>query len=192
MPAQFVATASAKVNRGRWWPVLALLGMALAVLFHNSFLPRQILFANDGPLGFLQADCNRLPERFFGTWRNLGWLGGEGPAAAPTISMLLLTVLSPVLFLKIFTPFTLFFVGFSAWVFFRQLQFNPAVCILGALEAALNMHIFSISCWGLGTWNVAAGMIFLALAALCTKSVKQFWARAMLAGFAVGMGLMDG
>ncbi|MGO8701912.1 MAG: hypothetical protein ACLQVY_29875 [Limisphaerales bacterium] len=192
MPAQSVATANGRGNHVRWWPVVALLGVVLGVLFHDSFAPRQILFANDGPLGFLMADCNRLPERFLGTWRNLSWLGGEGPAASPTISMLLLTAASPVMFLKTFAPFTLFFVGFSAWVFFRQLQFNPAVCLLGAMAAALNMHFFSIACWGLGTWNVAAGMIFLALAALCAKSVKQFWARAMLAGLAVGMGLMDG
>jgi hypothetical protein len=172
--------------------MLALLGIVLAVLFQDSFLPHQILFANDAPLGFLKADCNQLPARFTGTWRNLGWLGGEGPSASPTISMLMLTVLSPEAYLKIYAPFTLFFVGFSAWVFFRQLQFNPAVCLLGAVATGLNMHFFSIACWGLGNWNIAAGMVFLALAALSTKSIRQFWAKAILAGLAVGMGLMEG
>jgi len=57
MPAQFVATANGKVNHARWWPMVALLGIVLAVLFHDSFVPHQILFANDGPLGFLMADC---------------------------------------------------------------------------------------------------------------------------------------
>ena len=75
----------------------------------------------------------------------------------------------PVFFLKFYAPATLFFVGFSAWVFFRQLQFHPAVCVLGGIAAGLNMHFFSTACWGLGTWNMSAGMIFLALAALSTK-----------------------
>ncbi len=169
-----------------------LLGVVLAVLFHQSFAPHQILFANDGPLGVLKADCNRLPDRFAGTWRELAWLGNEAPAASPTISTLLQTVLSAETYLKIYAPFTLFFVGFSAWVFFRQLRFNPAVCVLGAVAAGLNMHFVSVACWGLGAWNIAAGAAFLALAALSSKSIKQTWAKAILAGLAVGMGLMEG
>jgi hypothetical protein len=192
MSAPSVALANTRPNYARWWPMTGLLALVLAVLFHKSFVPHQILFANDGPLGFLTADCNRLPARFTGTWRDLGWLGGEAPSASPTISMLMLTVFSPEVILKIYAPFTLLFVGFSAWVFFRQLQFNPMVCLLGAVAAGLNMHFFSVACWGLGTWNIAAGMAFLALAALSTKSIPQFWAKAILAGLAVGMGLMEG
>ena len=60
------------------------LGAALAVLFYRSFLPHQVLFANDGPLGAMVAECNRLPGRFFGTWRNISWIGVEAPSAAPT------------------------------------------------------------------------------------------------------------
>jgi hypothetical protein len=168
------------------------LGAALAVLFYRSFQPHQVLFANDGPLGAMVAECNRLPGRFFGTWRNLWWIGAEGPSAAPSFSAILLTIFPPVLFLKIYAPLTLFFVGFSAWVFFRQIQFNPAVCLLGGIAAGLNMHFFSTACWGLGTWNISAGMIFLALAALTTKSIKPIWAKAVLAGLAVGMNLMEG
>jgi hypothetical protein len=168
------------------------LGAALAVLFYRSFQPHQVLFANDGPLGAMVAECNRLPGRFFGTWRNLWWIGAEAPSAAPSLSAILLTIFPPVLFLKIYAPLTLFFVGFSAWVFFRQLEFNPAVCVLGGIAAGLNMHFFSTACWGLGTWNISAGMIFLALAALTTKSIKHTWAKAILAGLAVGMNLMEG
>lgn len=170
----------------------AVLGAALAVLFFKSFLPHQILFANDGPLGAMVAECNRLPGRFFGTWRNISWIGSEAPSAAPTVSAMLITLFPPALFLKIYGPATLFFVGFSAWVFFRQLQFNPMVCVLGGIAAGLNMHFFSIACWGLGAWNMSAGMIFLALAALSAKSIKQTWAKAVLAGLAVGMNLMEG
>jgi hypothetical protein len=66
------------------------------------------------------------------------------------------------------------------------------VCVLGGLAAGLNMHCFSNACWGLGIWNVAISMIFLALAALVTDGIRQTWAKAILAGLAVGMAVMEG
>jgi len=168
------------------------LGAALAVLFYRSFLAHQVLFANDGPLGAMVAECNRLPGRFFGTWRNNLWIGMEAPSAAPSLTALFGTIFPTVFFLKFYAPATLFFLGFSAWVYFRQLEFHPAVCVLGGIAAGLNMHFFSTACWGLGAWNMSAGMIFLALAALSAKSIKPAWARAVLAGLAVGMNLMEG
>ncbi|HZM06021.1 MAG TPA: hypothetical protein VFC44_23725 [Candidatus Saccharimonadales bacterium] len=175
-----------------WLLFAVLLAGALAVLFIRSFEPNQVLFANDGPLGALQAAWNRLPSGFTGIWEDLGWLGGEVPSAAPRISAFLMALLSPVWYLKTFAPLTLFFVGFSAWLFFRQLEFNPVVCALGGVAAGLNMHCFSVACWGLGTWDLAIGSIFLALAALSTKSIKPLWAKGILAGLAVGMNLMEG
>jgi len=172
--------------------MFGLLGGALLILFFKSLDPHQILFANDFPLGALKADCNRLPERFTGTWRELAWLGGEAPAASPNITMLMQTLVSPVIYLKIYAPFTLLFLGFSAWLFFRQLNFNPVVCVLGGVAAGLNGHFFSIACWGLGFWNISAGCAFLTMAALCARSIPKFWERAVLAGLAVGMGVMEG
>jgi hypothetical protein len=168
------------------------LGTVLAVLFYRSFLPHQILFSNDSPLGGMMAECSRLPGRFFGTWRNITWVGVEAPSAAPTLTAIIGTVVTPVIFLKFYAPATLLFVGLGAWVLFRQLEFHPAVCVLGGIAAGLNMHFFSTACWGLGTWNIAAGMVFLALAAISSKSIKQTWAKSVLAGLAVGMNLMEG
>jgi hypothetical protein len=176
----------------RPWFLLGLLGAVLLVLFYKSLDPHQILFANDFPLGALKADCNRLPDRFAGTWRNLAWLGGEAPAASPDITMLLMTLVSPVAYLKIYAPATLLFLGFSAWLFFRQLNFSPMVCVLGGVAMGLNAHFFSNACWGLGNWNLSTGCTFLAMAALYAKSIPKFWEKAVLAGLAVGMGIMEG
>jgi hypothetical protein len=183
---------NAKPRSNQWKLLAILLGGALLVLFIQSFEAREVLFANDGPLGALSAECNRLPGRFTGTWRNLAWLGGAAPVAAPTLTMILATILSPVIYLKIYAPLTLFCVGFSAWFFFRQLRFHPTVCVLGGLAAGLNMHFFSIACWGTGSWNIAVAMTFLALAALSTPTLRQIWAKAIFAGLAVGMGVMEG
>jgi hypothetical protein len=133
-----------------------------------------------------------LPARFAGTWRDIFWLGVDAPAASPDITMLLTTLLSPVAYLKTYAPFTLLFLGFSAWLFFRQLNFSPMVSVLGGVAAGLNAHFFSVACWGLGNWNLAAGCMFLAMAAICAKSIPKLWERAVLAGLAVGMGLMEG
>jgi hypothetical protein len=169
-----------------------MLGGALLVLFFRSLDPHQILFNNDTPLGFLKEECNRMPTRFTGTWRDLCWLGGQAPTASPSVTMILLTLLSPVAYLKIYAPLTLLFLGFSAWLFFRQLPFSPMVCVLGGVAAGLNPHFFSIACWGQGNWNIAAGCAFLAMAALCAKSIPKVWERAVLAGLAVGMVVMEG
>ena len=66
------------------------------------------------------------------------------------------------------------------------------VCVLGGLAAGMNMHCFSNACWGLGTWNISISMIFLAVAALVTDSIRQTWIKAILAGLAVGMAVMEG
>jgi len=171
--------------------LVSLLGATLAMLFYQSFLSHRVLFANDSPLGFLTAESNRMLHRFNGSWRTLNWLGGETPSPSVTVSSLLVTIVPPELFLKIFAPLSLFLVGFSAWVFFRSLQFSPMVCVLGGVATGLNMHFFSIACWGLGQWNIGAAMMFLAMAALCSKSIKQTWAKAILAGLAVGMGVLE-
>jgi len=171
---------------------LGILLLVLAVLFYRSFLPGQIPFANDGPLGAMQAENSHYPAVFSGHWVDLTWLGFETPSAAPSITGLVATLCSSKVFLKIFAPAGLALLGFSVWLLFRQLRFHPMVCLLGGLAAALNMHFFSVACWGLGTWNVATASIFLGLAALCSPNIRQPWARAALAGMAIGMGVMEG
>jgi hypothetical protein len=186
------ATASIPGSAGRHWLLLVLLGGALLFFFSNSFEAHQILFDNDTQLGYLNASCHEMPSCFSGIWANTSWLGGKETSAAPTLSKAFLTLVSPIGFLKIFAPLSLLFLGCSAWLFFRQLQFNPMVCVLGGVATGLNAHFFSIACWGQGKWNLAAGCTFLAMAALHTKSIPKTWERSVLAGLAVGMMIMEG
>src|ERR1039458_1540895 len=187
-----VISNNSKVAHGRWLLLLALLGGALAVLCHDGFKPHHVMWANDSALGALKASSARMPGTFSGAWLDGNWIGMKEPIPAPTVTMILLTVTSPEIFLKIFAPLTMLLLGFSAWVLFRQLKFAPLVCVAGGLAAGLNMHCFSVASWGLGTWNVAISMIFLALAALVTDSIRQTWIKAALAGLAVGMAVMEG
>ena len=185
MSANSNGTVAKPGGRARHWLLLlALLGGALAVLCHDGFKPHHVMWANDTALGALDASCARLPATYTGVWLDLNWIGVKEPSSSPTLATLLATFISPELYLKIFAPLTMLLLGFSAWVLFRQLKFAPMVCVVGGLGAGLNMHCFSDASWGLGTWNIALAMIFLALAALVSGSIRQTWIKAALAGLA--------
>ena len=181
-----------KIRRGSGLLLLALLGGAMALLCHQAFQSHWVMWANDSQLGAIKSASARLPDTYFGHWLDHWWIGMDIPATSPTVAAILGTVLSPEVYLAIFTPLTMLLLGFSAWVLFRQLKFAPIVCVLGGLAAGLNMHCFSNACWGLGSWNISISMIFLAVAALVTDSIRQTWIKAILAGLAVGMSVMEG
>ena len=181
-----------KARGGSGLLLLALLGGAMAVVCHQAFQAHSIMWANDTQFGPLMNASDRLPDTFSGAWVDYWWIGMDIPASSPTLATILALVVSPAMYMAIFTPFTMLLLGFSAWVLFRQLKFAPMVCVLGGLAAGMNMHCFSNACWGLGTWNISIAMIFLAVAALVTDSIRQNWIKATLAGLAVGMSVMEG
>src|SRR5580704_12398634 len=130
-------------SKGRLLVLLIVLGAALALICHEAFLPHRIMWANDSPLGQIKSVSARLPDTFTGHWGTDYWIGAEIPGSSPTLATLLATVISPELYMRIFTPLTMVLLGFSAWLLFRQLRFAPAVCVLGGLAAGLNNHFFS-------------------------------------------------
>ena len=172
--------------------MVLLLFVVLSVLLCGDYLPGNILFSNDGPLGRLMAQCHRLPDRFTGCWEDLNLLGFRDWGASPSISFGLQYLLKPVLFSKLYAPVGLLILGLGAWCFFRQSGLAPAACLLGGLAAALNSSFFSAACWGVAAHAITIGMIFFALAALADTSSPRRWLRVVLAGLAVGMGVTEG
>jgi len=186
------SSTSGKGKCGSGLLLVVLLGLALSLLCNQAYQSHWVMWANDSQLGALKSSSAKMPDTFFGNWLHHWWIGMAMPANSPSLSLLLATVVSPEMFLKIFTPLTMLWLGFCAWVLFRQLKFSPIVSVLGGLAAGLNMHCFSNACWGLGTWNVSIAMIFLAVAALVTDAIRQIWVKAILAGLAVGLSVMEG
>lgn len=172
--------------------LLLALGAVLLVLFARSFAPGHILFSSDGPLGANAAAYAALPGAFRGMWQDLNWVGGHAGSAFPSLTYLLLWVLGPLWFAKLYAPISLLVLGCSAWLFFRQLGLRPVACLLGGLAAALNSDFFSYACWGLGTHALAVAGTFLALAALVTPAPGREWLKALPAGAAVGWAVMEG
>jgi hypothetical protein len=184
--------AKQKRFNGSFLLLLLLLGGTLAVLCHQGFRPYEVFWANDLPLGALVESSARLPASFFGSWSDFYWLGGPNAAFPPNLTNISMAILSPEHQFKIYAPGSMFFLGFGAWFFFRQLRLSKMACVLGGLGAGLNMHFFSNACWGLGQWNVCCGMIFVALGVLVSPAIKQLWIKGVLAGLSVGMAVMEG
>lgn len=162
------------------------------MLFRGSFEPGQVVFSNDGPLGAAVAQEGRGWYNLRGFWQDLNWIGIEQPGGILSSGYLLFATLGPVLVAKFIAPISLLLLGLCAWLAFRQWRFSPMVCLLVALAAALNSNAFSVSCWGLYAWSLSRASFFLALAALPTANTRHPWLRTILAGFAIGMCVMDG
>ena len=169
-----------------------LLLMVVGLLFFESCKPGIVLFANDGPLGANVAEQFHMPGAFTGVWQTLNWVGGFSGSSAPNLTNALLWTLGPVGFAKFYAPFSILVLGLCAWLAFRQQRFSPAASVTGALAAALNGGFFSYACWGLGTLTLTIASFFLALAAWGVEPEKRSWSRVVLAGFAIGLGIMEG
>ena len=173
--------------------MLVLLFIAVsAIKLWMGYLPGQTVFSNDGPLGRLVADSHQLPGRFSGCWQDLNLFGFREGTAVPGISTILMMVLRPVLYSKFYAPLGLTILGLGAWCFFRRLDLAPMACVLGALAAVWNTNFFSTACWGVVAHPITIGMCFFALAALSDTSSRLRWLRVALAGFAVGIGVIEG
>jgi hypothetical protein len=179
-------------QRGGLLVLLIVLGGALAVLCHQAFLPHQVHWANDIPLGAMLDPSARLPGTFAGHWITLTYIGAPAPSSCPSLTTLLQMVFPPEIFLKIFLPLSMLFLGVGAGLFFRQSGFAPGVCVVGGLGAGLNMHYFSNGSWGLGVWAMSAAMVFVSLAVLVSPSIRPLWVKSALVGLAVGLVVMDG
>ncbi len=199
MPAATNATSVIPSDRRARLLFLFCLLSVLAILFHKSFDPDQVLFSNDGPLGAVRSQAGYMWGNLLAVWQDLNWVGTQSPSAPLDVSGLLLALccdslpdFGPAIFAKIYEPIGVMVLGLSAWLLFRQLRFRPWVCALGGLAAALNTMAFSVACWGLAEWPLAWAMNMLAVAALVAPSIRNWTVKAALAGLAVGMGVMEG
>ena len=176
-----------------WWWVPLLLAAVVAVLFHDSFVPRYTVFSNDGPLGAITAQGRRPPDVFTGAWMDLNSIGSR-EGAAPNITYTLQWLLGPLIFSKFYAPLSVLFVSLSAWLFFRQAGLSLLSQLLGSLAVALNSDFLSTSCWGVAGQTFCFGLCFLSLAGLVSVSRSRLraWIKTCLAGFAVGFAVMEG
>ena len=192
-------SSSSANQAGKQPGVLVLIGilvLILCVLFSRSFIRNQVLFSNDGPLGAISSQSSRTTlGTCVSVWQDLNWLGNEGITPDASLSAAFAMLMSPLNYAKFAGPLGLLVLGLCAWVFFRQLRLAPWACIIGAVAATLNSDFFSTSCWGIVPQPICVGACFLSLAALARVgegTILRSWVRIVLAGFAVGMAVVQG
>lgn len=181
-------------DRTAVWLLVALV-LPVLWLFRSSFVPSQVLFSNDGPLGALVSQADQVIHTFTGLWRPLNWVGNQDPSSQPDVTMGLFVALgSPVLFAKFYAPFALMLLGASAWFFAKQAGFRPAVGVLAAAAAGLASNPLSYACWGLPPKALALGATLAALALLVgsREGGLHGWLRVLLAGLCVGLNVVEG
>jgi hypothetical protein len=174
---------------------MGLWALILGLIFYRSFIPKEVVFSNDGPLGGLVEAQNQLPQTFTGMWADLNSIGSNAGATTPSISSLLRLLLGPVGFAKFFAPVALFILGMGAWTFFRSLKLSSLAAVLGSLATVLSSTFFSTACWGVASQQIALGMDFCALSLIIasTHETRTWarWTRLALAGLCVGMNVME-
>jgi len=128
----------------------ALLAVILLCLFWRSFLPGFVHFSNDGPLGQQNSSWLQLPAAFTGSWADLNDIGNSPGASPPDLNLLCRWMLGAVGYSKFFPPITLFILGFSAWCFFRQLNFFAIGGGAGRIGRRLEFQLFFYCLLGSG------------------------------------------
>ncbi len=133
------------------------------------------------------------PSAFVAIWDDLNTIGAPGGYLPVGSSGIALWLLGPIVFAKLYVPITLLFMGLCAWVLLWRLKLRPTACILGALAVVLNSGLFSTTAWGVGPQIIGFGLNFLAIAAIhdSFESPRRRWIKVCLAGFAVGMGVVE-
>ena len=181
-----------------WWRrhpggfLLLLLAAVLVALFARSFAPQYILFSNDGPLGAMANGDQMKWTNFRGVWFDLNSIGSRGMSDNLSVTRVLCLALNSLAWAKFYTPLTLLILGLGAGFFFRRLGLSHLACVLGSLAAMLNAGFFSAACWGVAPQEICVACCFVALGLLAQGEDRFHWVRMVLAGMAVGMGVVEG
>jgi hypothetical protein len=176
-------------SRKGFFILMGLVGLVLLFFFYRSLETGMVLFSNDGPLSVQASEIMRAPQCFWGMWYDINWLGFYAGNFSPSVLGFMM-MLPPLAYCNYHLAISLIVLAVCAWLFFRSIGFHPAICILASLAAILNSNFFSNGAWGLSTRATTLGMAFLALAAV--SSPGKWFAKSILAGFAIGLGIADG
>jgi hypothetical protein len=188
-------TPATQQTKTRFYPALAFFlsaGALMLLLFSTSLKPGWVHFSNDAPLGTYSADWLSLPEGFSGMWYDLNWVGFGLGTAAIIPSNLTRAVIGAVNYAKFYQGLALLFLGCGAWYMFRRFGLKPFAAGIAAIAVPLNSTFFSAAAWGVGSQQVGLGFNLFAIGLIFSaQSGNHRWIRLVLAGFAVGIGVME-
>ena len=173
------------------WILFAVLFVILVALFWKSFVPKYVVFSNDGSLAVQEMQWTHLPESFLGSWYDQNTIGVTAGAVVPSFTQSFRWFFTPVGYAKFVDIAALWFFGAAAFFFFRRAGLSSLAAVLGGIGACLTTSYFSNVCWGSIPPTIAFGLDLLAMGALIKRDNLPVWLAPALAGFAVGMNVVE-
>lgn len=146
---------------------VVLLGL-LTFLWHRSFVPSQVPFANDGPLGLMSAETSRTPLPFQSRWNDLEWLGLNNDVPN-SFTTLFTYIVGPLWYLKLAPIISCWLLGCSMWLFINRLGLVKPACWFAGLAMGLNGDAFSYAAWGLSTLPLCMASTIMAMTFLIRR-----------------------
>lgn len=178
-------------TRPGWGPAIAAAGVLLLVLA-GLFSP---IFSGESILHTEGRTVEEWDQRFAeGAWDAQAGLGAPRGGAQPGFtgwfqSLCKLTPDPTANYANYYPLACLFLLGMAAWFCFRQLKCSGLICGIGALAAALNGVFLSHTVEFSGGLAVTGAALFVALAMIVRRRLQ--WPGALVAGLALGMGLLE-
>lgn len=178
-------------TRPGWGPAIATAGVLLLVLA-GLFSP---IFSGESILHTEGRTVEEWDQRFAeGSWDVQAGLGAPRGHALPGFtgwfrSLCKLTPDPTANYANYYPLACLFLLGMAAWFCFRQLKCSGLICGIGALAAALNGVFLSHTVEFSGELAVTGAALFVALAMIVQHRLQ--WPGALVAGLALGMGLLE-
>jgi hypothetical protein len=178
-------------TRPGWAPALAAAGVLLLVLA-GLFSP---IFSGESILHTEGRTVEEWDQHFAeGPWDSQAGLGAPRGSAPPGFTgwfreLCKLTPDPTANYANYYPPACLFLLGMAAWFCFRQLKCSGLICGMGALAAALNGVFLSHTVEFSGGLAVTGAALFVALAMIVRHRLQ--WPGALVAGLALGMGLLE-
>ena len=173
------------------WILFAVLFVILVALFWKSFVPKYVVFSNDGSLAVQEMQWTHLPESFLGSWYDQNTIGVTAGAVVPSFTQSFRWFFTPVGYAKFVDIAALWFFGAAAFFFFRRAGLSSLAAVVGGIGACLTTSYFSNVCWGSIPPTIAFGLDLLAMGALIKRDNLPVWLAPALAGFAVGMNVVE-
>ena len=175
----------------KWFASVGIIGLIIFSVFIDTFVPRLILFSNDGPLGVMNSDTYKDYSIGSSRWVDLNWIGSHGGITPITLTSIITYILGPVYYSKFYVPLVLWFSSICGVIYFRTLNLSYSFATVASVAICLNVNFLSNASWGVGSRSVVLGFMFLALSLVhTTRGVPII--RNILAGICIGMTICEG
>ena len=171
----------------RWIPTAVVAGLVLLaiVIFRELLVPGRVLVSTDANVGYMAYVKSCLPEWWVSRWID-NVLVGYASDMPINLTVVMLWLLPPVIFVNWFYAFCIVVSSFFLWLYLRERNVATVPALVGALIAFwLGTNFTMLDSGHVGKYGImASGMACLWLTEKAARDARLPWA--ILAGGAMG------